>query len=270
MKPSRVIEIYERLDKLVIELDPDPVSRGPKYLIETISSARGYLNEVSIYLTETLREKHVVDMELHAAEAAYEVTSDELLATDRSISQLPNIEDRKAAIHTRTADERKAIQALRRVLRDLGHVEKVIKHRHKELDNTISNVRMQRSLIEAEARTGSFYGSETETSGSQAVKDFSESEIQDLFDGIEGSAEPEKAATKDTRAPSPSVNSISADELDELLAEETLGIVVGRTENVLPVPKVYTPQPSELASLPEDPAISRFLDDTIDLDGLFD
>lgn len=166
MTPERIETIYDELGRLIVELAPDPSALGPNYLQDLISKTRGYLNKTSLFLHEIHREGHHLERELAALEAAYELSADELLASDSRVSplRLPNIDDRKAMVNMLLREERVKIQDLKRRIRELNFVEKAVKHRHKELDNTVSSIRMQKSLIDSELRTGSFYGDETNTS----------------------------------------------------------------------------------------------------------
>jgi hypothetical protein len=95
---------------------------------------------------------------------AYELSSDHLLATDNRVTRLPNIDDRKAMIGYILIEDRTQILNLQRTLKELGFVDKAIRHTHKELDNTMSAIRMQKSLIDTEFRTGAFYGDENDAS----------------------------------------------------------------------------------------------------------
>ncbi len=188
MKPERVEEIYNELVTLVIELDADPTARGPAYLQDLISKTRGYLNRTSLLLQEVFRERHGLERELDAYETAFQASSDELLADDARVTRLPNIDDRKAMINLLLRDDRAKITDLKRQIKDIAFVEKAVKHRHRELDNTVSSIRMQKSLIDTEIRTGAAYGDESDTSrgtayGSGIASDIDEVELARLLDG---------------------------------------------------------------------------------------
>lgn len=248
MKPERVEAVYSELENLVIELSPDPGARGPGYLQDLISRTRGYLNKTSLFHQEILREQHVLERELNAAEAAYELSSDVLLAEDHRVTRAPNIDDRRAIISTLLREEKTRILDLKRGIRELGFVEKVVKHRHKELDNTMAALRMQKSLMDTEARTGAFYGDETETSRN-------------------------KGAGTSTRIVS---DDIDEDELALLLGEDTAAALttavaesaVGSADEEAPQPLVglIDEEPKKnKSSPPEDPDIVKFLDGDDDL-----
>lgn len=164
MTPERVQIIYDEIESLVIELDSNPSAKGPAYLQDLIARTRGYLNQVAHYIHEVHREKHRLDTMLEAQEAAFAIASDELLSSDNRVSKLPNIEDRRSMINLLLSSDRKLISDLKREAKNLGHVDKAVRHRHKELESTMAAIRLQRSLLESELRTGSYYGDETDSS----------------------------------------------------------------------------------------------------------
>lgn len=205
MDEARVHEIYEELGKLVVELPRDPGSLGPTYFQDLISRVRGYLNQSSVYLTEVLREQHHEEMDLEALEAAFQISSDDHMANNRQVSTLPAIQDRVSMVNVLLASERRAIVAKKRILKNLSHVEKVIRHRHKELENTMSAIRLQRSLFETEIRTGSSYGDESDQSrgsrwgraGARPEEDMTEEEIAKLIeDELATGTSPERPAAE--------------------------------------------------------------------------
>ncbi len=251
MKLERVEAIYSELENLVIELSPDPGARGPGYLQDLISKTRGYLNKTSLFHQEILREQHVLERELNAAEAAYELSSDHLLAEDQRVTRAPNIDDRRAIVSTLLREEKTTILDLKRGIRELGFVEKVVKHRHKELDNTMAALRMQKSLMDTEARTGAFYGDESEVSRN-------------------------KGGTTSSRIVS---DDIDEDELALLLGEDAAqAFTTAVAESAVESADDDTPQPvvasteeepkTEEDAAPEDPDIAKFLDGDDDLDAI--
>jgi len=252
MDEPRVKEIYDELEKLVVTLARDPVSLGPAYLQDLISTTRGYLNQTSNYLTEVLREQHSHEMTLTELEAAFQVSSDDLMAHNRQVSSLPAIQDRIAMVNVLLAEDRRKIIATKKTLKNLGLVEKVIRHRHKELENTMSAIRLQRSLVETELRTGSFYGDENDqsrgskwgkpsgTSGDpSAYEDLDENEINRLLreaeEELESGAseeapkgEPENGTPEETSketveakpAPQPKLEEPEDDDITRFLNQE--------------------------------------------------
>lgn len=160
MKLERIQAIYAELDKYEVQLQPDPRALGPQYLNDLIARTRNYLNAVSRVQLEVHQEKQHLARNLRAQEAAYQVSSDELLANDERVRRLPSIEDRKATVAVFLRDDRQIIERLKSELQDVEYVEKAVRHRHKELTSTMSEIKLQRSLIRDEIDTGAMYGDE--------------------------------------------------------------------------------------------------------------
>ena len=253
MKQERIETIYDQLGELVVELSRDPVSMGPSYLQDLIARTRGYLNIASNMVHEVHRQKSAIETELDAKEAAFLISSDSLLADDARVTRLPNIEDRKAMINLILRDDRAEILKLKNQVKELGFVDKAIRHRHKELDNTMSAIRMQKALIDSELRTGAFYGDETETSRKSAYKAPTKAVVttdsfaiddSELLQLLDGSTEPKGL--------------LGAGEAEE--DEEPQSVVVAPAKE----PKAMTAEESA-----DSQAVEKFLEGD-DYSGLFD
>lgn len=264
MEQARVNEIYDHLTTLVVELDSNPAALGPAYLQDLISKVRGYLNQVSVFMQETLRERHELEDDLARKEAAFEIRANGLLTEDARVTRLPNIDDRKAMINVILSDDRAAILDLGVDIRNLTAVEKVVKHRQRELERTMSEIRLQRSLIQSELKTGSFYGDETEdgreaTWGRQPAKDpINQTELDRLMaEADEELVEGVEEADEEADDPSASeAMSVDMDVIDEPSPEQPKGN--GKSE----------PAPAD--DVVEDPDIAAFLDGSEDFDDLFE
>jgi len=188
MDNERAQAIYTELEGYVIRLDADPASLGPKYLNNQICVCRNYLNAVSHIIQEIARERRTLTLSLQAEEAAYGVESADLLANDQRIRTLPNIEDRKATIQVLLRDRSRRINELKGEILNLDFVDKVTRHRHHELRDTMAEIKAQRSLIRDEIDTKSFYGDETPDKrgtgdrGKGSVLGIDEEELTSLFD----------------------------------------------------------------------------------------
>jgi len=161
MDHDRAQKIYDEISGYEIKLERDPGALGPRYLSDTICVCRNYINAVSRIVIEVHREKHDLSSMLTAEEAAYQVESDDLLANDTRVRQLPNIEDRRATIAVLLRDRARRVNELKAEVQNLDFVDKAVRHRHKELKDTMAEIRTQRSLIRDEIDTKSFYGDET-------------------------------------------------------------------------------------------------------------
>jgi hypothetical protein len=187
VSPERIEQIYKELATLTVDLVSDPASLGPPYLQDLIFKTRGFLNRVSLFSSEVYRELHQLEMDLAAYEAAYQVSSDDLLSTDRRVTMLPNLRDRVAMINHILKEDRSKISICSLAIKELKLVNRVIRHRHQELESTVSSIRMQRSLIVSSLKTGAFYGDEGEeprkdTRSSKTMPDDDES----LLNWLEG------------------------------------------------------------------------------------
>ena len=160
MKIERIKAIYTELGKYSIELHADPRSMGPVYLNDLISTCRNYLNSVSRVQLEVHQEKQYLSRTLRAEEAACQVAFDDLLANDERVRRLPSIEDRKATASVFLRDQKNSIDNVKAELQDVEFVEKAIRHTHRELTSTMSEIKLQRSLIRDEIDTGAMYGDE--------------------------------------------------------------------------------------------------------------
>lgn len=277
MNSERAQAIYNELDQYVVELDPDPASRGPGYLQDLISKTRGYLNQVSRILQEVNRHRHTIESQLDSLKAAYEISSDHLLAEDNRVTRLPNIDDRKAQIGYILIDDKTQILSLQRTLKELGFVDKAVRHTHKELDNTMSAIRMQKSLIDTEFRTGAFYGDENDASRKRTLGVKAAAAEASGFGGYSSEDIDAEEFAKLVAASTNPVEPVSEedDTLAALLGETTpqAAPVVQETPEETPQAVGGTPEPSpnveESDSAGDEQQMNNFLEDD-EFAGIFD
>jgi hypothetical protein len=218
MKLERIKSIYAELEKYVVQLHPDPRLLGPHYLNDLIATTRNYLNAVSRIQLEVHQEKQYLARDTRAHEAALQISADDLLANDERVRRLPSIEDRKATVAVFLRAEKQVIENLKATMQDVEYVEKAVRHRHKELTSTMSEIKLQRSLIRDEIDTGAMYGDERtygagKRGGSNpvAVDEFSEDELEKLLAGGDQAAPPvlppllETASSSEFLPPEPTV-----------------------------------------------------------------
>lgn len=255
MTPDQISKIYERMEALRIDLPTDPADLDPDYLRENISLCRNYLNEVGHYWQEALIRESRLAVELDAQEAAFDIRSNELLASDPSVTARPSIADRHATINTILRDERQRITQLKSEILQLSHVMKVIRFRKGELDNTMGTLRLQRSLLRDQVRTGAFYGDESEQSRGRPmdpVDGLSAEELEALLVSSQQELEEEHATTLAL----PVIATDPADELDTAELEALVREVPVRVESSV-VARVLED---------DDQAIERFLKEPDDDD----
>lgn len=160
MKLERIKAIYDEISKYELKLAPDPRSAGPLYLQNMIAECRNFLNAVSRIQLEVHREKQDLARTARAEETSYDVAFAELLSNDERVRRLPSIEDRKATVNLILREQLNVISGLKAQLQDLDYVEKAIRHRHRELTSTMTEIKLQRSLIRDEMDSGAMYGDE--------------------------------------------------------------------------------------------------------------
>lgn len=237
MNLERVKAIYAEIEQYEIPLASDPRSLGPLYLQNTIAKCRNCLNAVGRIQLEVHREKQDTSRRLRAAEVDHEVAFSEVLANDERVRRLPSIEDRKATANVILRESLNRISALKAELADLEYVEKAVRYRHKELSSTMTEIKLQRSLIRDEIDSGAMYGDER--------------------------------AFPHERTPSPNVggplgDGIDEDELAAMLDESastlaTPDVPEDVPEDVSPTPLAgeHAPEPEDVAAVVSEPATER-------------
>jgi hypothetical protein len=222
---QKIETIYKRLSELSIDLPRGSSDMGPDFLREAISVCRNFLNEASHYLQDLLVEESFLAMRLDSEESTYQIRSTELLATDPRVSSRPNIADRQAAIDNILREQKQSIIRLQSEIRSLGHVKTVVRARQTELNNTMSSIRLQRSLLKDALRTGSFYGDETTASrghgGLDPIDELTPTDLEALVAASEAELE-EEAASKSI-APLEAVDPV--DQLDSNALEALVQVV---------------------------------------------
>jgi len=198
VKLERVKAIYDEISKYEIKLEADPRSLGPLYLQNVISEGRNYLNLVSRVQLEVHREKQDLARQLRAAEVAYEIALNEILSNDERVRHLPSIKDREATANTMLREQLNTIAGFKSEVLDLEYVEKAIRHRHRELTATMSEIKLQRSLIRDEIDSGAMYGDERRADherepgkAAHALGDIDEAELDALMNAEQDAAKPE-------------------------------------------------------------------------------
>jgi hypothetical protein len=231
MTPERASQIYQEVDRYRITLVPNPPSAG--YLNSLISTCRNYLNAVARIIQELSQDKHRISTLLNGEETAYKVEFDDILQGDVVIRNLPNIKDREAAINVRLRDRLARISILKSEIQSIDFVDKAVRLVHRELKGTMSEIRLQRSLIRDEIDTKSFYGDERET---MTVNKF-----------------PIKSEESD--------DGLSGDEIERLFQEHEAEQTASQPEDPKPVLTLVSDAPPEPEDEPEEDLIADAMTD---------
>lgn len=188
---ERIEALFAEISKYRIELASDPTVLGAKYLQDLIATCRNYTNHVARIINELHKEKMSIDFDLKRKETAFKIAADDLLANDLSVRNLPNITDRQAQINILLRDEHREIEGLRNDISELEHLEKMVKLTHRELKDTMGEIKLQRSLIRDEIDTGRMYGDERPSAresafisgGAARADDIDDEELAELLRG---------------------------------------------------------------------------------------
>lgn len=162
MDDKRMGDIFAFIDEVEIELDPDPIRRGPKYLNNMVAECRNFTNSVQKFEREVAREKLTFDRALNRLESTYELQFNEMMATDPHVLAKSSVRDREATVNNNLASTRGEISDLQRQITDLGHIETVIKSKLRELKEVNRDIRLQMRLIEDEIQLGNYWGDQSE------------------------------------------------------------------------------------------------------------
>lgn len=196
---ERINVIFDRIGEMNIELDDDPIERGPKFLNNMVALCRNYTNEVQKFARECQMHIRQLEHELRVTKADYELQFNDLMAYDPEICALRTHSkaDREAVANTRLKEEQETINSLELALNDLGHVNTVITSKIHELRDVNRDIRLQMQLIQAEIKTGSFWGNDHDFDAPHiSSKDITTLKDDDVFedpqDEVEGKVEVEQ------------------------------------------------------------------------------
>lgn len=162
MNDQDVDKMFDRLAEMQVDLDYDPIQRGPKFLNNQVAEVRNYTNEVQAFMRGVHKYIRTLERNLRIAEADFEVSYNDLMANDPEIRAMRSLSraDREAAVNSRLVEEQQEIHRLQIDLTDAKHVQTVLKDKLRELREVISAIRLQRDLIKAEIDTGSYWGTD--------------------------------------------------------------------------------------------------------------
>jgi hypothetical protein len=182
MDEKRVEEIFAYIEKSNLDLDYDPISRGPKFLNNMIAECQNISNEIQKFEREVSKEKMTHERILLKLETEYEMRFNDLMSNDPEVAKQPSVKDREAKINDMLSDLKGQISRHRLALTDCGHVESVVKSKLRELKDVNRNLRLQIQLVKDEIQLGNAWGDRSDKS-----KRISESEMD--ADDILGDAD---------------------------------------------------------------------------------
>lgn len=199
--PDEVIDhIFDRCEDVHIELDPEPIQRGPHYLNEMVAECRNYTTEFQKYKQLTIREKSKIERHLNRKKSEKELRFNDLMSNDERVTSKSSRADREAMANRILQDLNSQINDLESNLTDLKHVESVLESKLRELRDVNRDIRLQKKLIEDEIETGAFWGDDFRDEGEDIdteTADFDMSELLDDQNTIEDDDEPSNSVEND-------------------------------------------------------------------------
>lgn len=163
MDEKRIQQIFEYIEQSNIELDPDPISRGPKYLNRMVAECRNMTNEVQKFEREASRYKMELERNLNLKESEFEIKYNHMMSSDPEVIQLPSVKDREAKVQNSLKDLKQEIMESKLLLTEMGHVVSVINSKLRELKGNNSDLRLQIRLVGDEIQTGNYWGDSSDS-----------------------------------------------------------------------------------------------------------
>ena len=181
MKEEKVDKIFTRCEEINVELDPNPIQRGPNYLNKMVAECRNHTTEIQEYKREVIQKKLKVERKLNRKKTEHELKFNDLMANDERVVERSSKSDREAKANDILEDLNSEIKELESELTDLKHVESIIESKLRELRDVNRDIRLQKRLIEDEIDTGSFWGQDNSDEAGEKVNkkeaDFDMSEL---------------------------------------------------------------------------------------------
>lgn len=178
MDENRINEILKVVEEKSVNLDEDPISKGPKWLNAKVAKCRNLTTKIQAYEREVERSIMVFERKLNKLEAEYEMKLNDKLANDNSVKQLTSSKDRQAKAEDLLRDLKQEILEVETDMTDFKHVRSVIKSKVRELREVTSNIRLQRDLIKQELKLGADQGDNFGTDDPDLHIDHSEMDVE--------------------------------------------------------------------------------------------
>lgn len=209
--PERIEKFYTDLAKMQVELDPDPLERGPKRINQKTAECRRLLSITERLWTEASQDVHWYRRQHRKISADFELQVQELITNDPDVRAGRNITDRTAVAHVKLRKEREEINRLQFAIDDLEAVLLVIRTKRNDLKDIASRLRDQLKICQEEIALGGRWGISRPQRGkglSLSKPDTApvdlDPEVSDLLDDVlsQGDDEEEVSESGDSEAES--------------------------------------------------------------------
>lgn len=250
--------IYDRLMKMDVQLDADPIEFGPSRLNQKVSQVRTFLSQTEKTFMEVSHNLHKYKRDLLIAQTQYETEKNRLMAEDPHVRSGRSQGERESLASTRLVEVQTTINECTLSVHDLEDVMKVIKAKRTDLKDLQGRLRDQLKLCQEQIALGQRWGSKSDE---RVFNEISAGYQDEVASEILIKAEPElRNETPVVRNTEPSTESV----VDDIFA---------RTAKTAPSEmKAIQATDNEIDSFVSTPLtrISKEQVEDFDLDSLFD
>lgn len=257
--------IYDRLMKMDVQLDADPIEFGPSRLNQKVSQVRTFLSQTEKTFMEVSHNLHKYKRDLLIAQTQYETDKNRLMAEDPHVRSGRSQGERESLASTRLVEVQTTINECTLSVHDLEDVMKVIKAKRTDLKDLQGRLRDQLKLCQEQIALGQRWGSKSDE---RVFNEISAGYQDEVESEVLIKAEPElRNETPVVRNETPVVRNITPS------TESVVEDIFARTAKTAPSEmKAIQATDSEIDNFVSTPLtrISKEQVEDFDLDSLFD
>lgn len=151
-------EVYQKLTKMDVELDPDPIEFGPSKLNNKTAEARKYLSQTEKIFMQVSQNLHKYKRDLLISDTQYDLEQTKLMANDPHVRSGRSQQEREALASTQLVHIQSKINSCKLAVHDLEDVLKVIKAKRTDLKDLQGRIRDQLKLCQEQIALGQRWG----------------------------------------------------------------------------------------------------------------
>lgn len=220
LDPQFSIDVYEELGRLQVDLDPDPLSFGPKRLNTKVAQIRAMLSRCENLFLQTSQQLHQFKREHLKVSTLLELSKKRLYDKDPEVRAGRSVSDRDAIATGKLYNEVLEVHRLDMAVQDLESLLIVIRAKRADLRDLEGRLRDQMSLCREEIGLGGRWGSKVPNApdlqpgqGKSVVAELES--LENLLEGVGGEIHLPPLADEDSvEVPDESVKPSQADPLD--------------------------------------------------------
>ena len=164
IEQAYIDRIYDRLTKMDVQLDADPIEFGPSRLNYKTSEVRGHLSSTEKIFMEVSHNLQKIKRDLLIRQTEYNIEQTQLIANDPHVRSGRSQKEREALAATRLVHIQSKINDHTLSSHDLEDLMTVIKAKRTDLKDLQGRLRDQLKLCQEQISLGQRWGSKTFTS----------------------------------------------------------------------------------------------------------